>query len=301
MRIIALQNYITFCKPGKKVLLLCVKKLKHIRIILSLLMLVECTAPCLLGISAPEHARVAGYMQLSARAVTVSIAATAGAWLLWMCVTLLLGRVYCASFCPAGTVQDILVRCKGTVTRRPARWRKHPARPVRWWVLAAYAAAVMAGAGMVPMLIEPWPAFVNVIQQASGQGEAAHNMAASIGTGALWGAVCAIVSAILLLAYALASGRDFCNDVCPIGSILALAASRPAMHMALYPDRCTSCLRCEDVCKGGCIDIKTRHIDEARCLRCFNCIAVCPDDAIKFQLNPNGIMTPMLRSPQSSV
>ena len=108
MRIIALQNYITFCKPGKKVLLLCVKKLKHIRIILSLLMLVECAALCLLGISAPEHARVAGYMQLSARAVTVSIAATAGAWLLWMCVTLLLGRVYCASFCPAGTVQPLL-------------------------------------------------------------------------------------------------------------------------------------------------------------------------------------------------
>lgn len=275
------------------------KKLKHIRVILSLLVLVECAALCILGISAPSHARMAGYAQLSARIVTVSLAATAAAWVFWMAVTVLLGRVYCASFCPVGTLQDVAVRCKAAVLRRPPRYRKHAARPVRWWVLAAYAAAVTAGAGMAPLLIEPWPAFINVTEQLAGRAGEAHAIALSAGAGGVWGLACAAVSVVLAGAYALATGRDFCNDVCPIGSILALAGARPAMHIALYPDRCTSCLKCEDVCKGACIDIKTRTIDDARCLRCFNCVAVCPHDAIKYQLNPNGIMTPMLRAPQA--
>lgn len=144
-------------------------------------------------------------------------------------------------------------------------------------------------------MVEPWPALVNVAEQFNGHSSLPHSMAVCAGVGAAWGLVCAGVSAVILVAFALLTGRDLCNDVCPVGSILTLAGSKAAMHIEFYPDRCTACLKCEDVCKAGCIDIKNRTIDDARCLRCFNCIAECPDDALKYQLNPNGIITPLFR------
>lgn len=271
------------------------KRLKHIRVVLALLMLAECVAFVLLGVSAPAHARVAGAIQLSASKLTGALATSAGAWIIWMVVTLLLGRVYCASFCPAGVLQDVVSRGMSLVFRRPLRYRKHEGRAVRWWVLTAYAGAVVAGIGVVALLVDPWPAFMNVVEQVSGHGSDARAIAGEAGLGLLAGFVCGLVSLFVFVGFALATGRDFCNDVCPVGSILALASGRSAMHIELYPDRCTGCLACEDVCKAGCIDIKSRRVDNARCVRCFNCVAECGEDAIRYQLNPNGIITPMFR------
>lgn len=87
------------------------KKLKHIRILISLLMLGECLMLALLGAAAPLHARLAGATQLGGGVIVTSVAATMGAWVLWLIVTLLLGRVYCGAFCPAGALQDIFSVC----------------------------------------------------------------------------------------------------------------------------------------------------------------------------------------------
>lgn len=276
-------------------LLLCVKKLKHIRIVLSLLMLGECMALALLWPSAPKHAVLAGQLELSTSLFASTLAASIGVLAIWVVVTLLLGRVYCAAFCPVGTVMDIVRAGQRKLTGKALICRKREGKPIRWWILGVYAVAVAIGAGIVPLLLEPWPAFVNIVQQLSGQGGEHHAMVVSLGVSGLWGLVCGLVSLLLFIAYSLATGRDFCNDVCPVGSLLALSSHGSAMHIELIPDKCNSCLLCEDVCKAGCIDIKTRRVDNARCLRCFNCVTVCPNDAIRYQLNSNGILTPMFR------
>ena len=264
-------------------------------------MLAECLALAVMGLSAPFHARWAGNIQLTASHLTGAMGSVVGAWVVWLIAALLLGRVYCAAFCPAGVIQDFTVSLTELVRRRRRKWRKRPARPMRWWVLGAYGVAVLSGVAVVPLLVEPWPAFTNMVQQASGHASDTWALAPKAGVGAVWGMACAIVSIILIVVYALVSGRDFCNDICPMGSILALASARSAMHIEFYPDRCTSCLKCEDVCRAGCIDIAARTIDNARCIRCFDCLAVCPDDALRYQLNPNGIITPMFRRARPEV
>ncbi|MBD5230947.1 MAG: 4Fe-4S binding protein [Bacteroidales bacterium] len=272
------------------------KALKHIRVLVSIVMLIECVALVWLGAGAPLHARVAGAMQLSASKIAMGITASVGAWIVWLLATLLLGRVYCSSACPVGTLQDVVRRASCLIKPRP--YRRRAASRTRWWVLAAYAAAVVAGVGIVPLLIDPWPSFVNGVEQSghlAGPGLTHPLLVTRIGLGALWGVLASVASVALIAAWAVMRGRDFCNEVCPVGSILALAAERSMLHLELIPDRCTSCLRCEDVCKAGCIDIKTRTIDNARCVRCFNCLAECPDDAIKYQINRNGIITPMFQ------
>ena len=38
-----------------------------------------------------------------------------------------------------------------------------------------------------------------------------------------------------------------------------------------------------------------RYVDNGRCVRCFDCIAVCPNDAIRLQANRNRPANPLLR------
>lgn len=263
-----------------------------------MVVLVETVAAVLLAAHTPVHARVIGNMQLSGSVIALSLGASIGAWMLWLLATLLLGRVYCSSFCVWGTLQD----CVGYVRRLCGhRWRYREARPVRWWVLGVYVVAVAIGAGIVPLLLEPYAGFMNMLECVGGDAGTTPGVAATLGVGSVWGMVCATLSIAALAIYAWLTGRDFCNDVCPVGSILAITSARSAMHIELYPDRCTSCLRCEDVCKAGCIDIKTRTVDNARCVRCFNCVAECKENAIRYQLNRNGIVTPMMRRSSPTV
>lgn len=274
------------------------KSLKHIRVAVCLVMLAECSVWVIAGLSAPIHSRVAASLQLSPSVVSAGVGATLSAGVLWLLVTFVLGRVYCSSVCPLGTLQDMAIRVRSMVSGRGARrfsYRKSNNR--RFLMLGIYIASFVAAIGCVPLLFEPWPAFVNAVGQASGQG--VHPALKGLEVGATLGVVCAAVSVLLVLVYSMISGRDFCNEVCPVGTVLRLAGTKTLMHIELEPDKCTACLKCQDVCKASCIDIKTRTIDNGRCVRCFNCVAVCNDDAIRFTIDRNGVASPLFQRRRS--
>jgi len=249
-------------------------------------MFVEGSIWVVAGFAAPSQYAFARAVQVSPSLAAAGLGATVAAAVVWLLATFLLGRVYCSSVCPLGTLQDAAIRVRrflpGGSRRRFAY--KRPNRR-RFIMLGIYAIALVSASGIVPLLLEPWPSFVNLISQASGHGM--HYSLVPLGVGGLWGGLCAVASVLLVLV--LMPGRDFCNDVCPVGTVLRLASNRTLMHIELYPDRCTSCLKCQDACKASCIDIKTRTIDNARCVRCFNCLAVCEDDAIRFTTDRGGV------------
>lgn len=259
------------------------KVLKHIRVAVSVVMLFECAVWVLMGISAPRHSAVAAHVQL----VPSALGTTLGAGIFWLVVTLLLGRVYCAGICPAGTLQDIVGRLRW---KRRYRYRRGGGLPQ--WVFAAYAGAIVAGIGAVPLLLEPWPWFAQALGSVAGD---VPQWLAYLGVGAASGAVCALASGVVMGVCALLWGRAWCTDVCPLGTAMGHLSRVAVMHIELIPDRCTSCLKCEDVCKGGCISIKTRSVDNDRCVRCFNCVAVCPDDAIRYTVNRRGIVSALMQ------
>ena len=64
-----------------------------------------------------------------------------------------------------------------------------------------------------------------------------HASLAYLGVGALLGFVCAAVSVVMVMAYAFLAGRDFCNEICPVGTVLGVLSARSAMHIELIPDR----------------------------------------------------------------
>lgn len=264
------------------------RNLKHIRVILSLIFLMEAIVFVALGVSAPPHSAVTFKLQI----IPSMLAASMGATLTWIVVTLLLGRVYCSTLCPLGTIQDVITFSRNRIFRRPIIHRFKATRKMRYDILIIYAVLTIAGTS-AGVLLEPWSWFKGIVGSIFPPHDA--GIFAILATDAIYGIAMAVAAVAILAAYALLTGRDFCNHICPVGTALGLISSRAALHIEIDPDKCISCMKCEDGCKTSCISVKDRIVDNTRCVRCFNCIDHCPNNAIRLQINRNGVMSPMLR------
>ncbi len=264
------------------------RNLKHIRVILSLVFLMEAIVFVALGLAAPPHSAVAFRMQI----IPSMIAASMGATLTWIILTLFLGRIYCSTVCPLGTIQDLFSFSRNRIFRRPLIHRFKPARKMRYDILIIYAVLTIAGTS-VGVLLEPWNWFRGMVGGIFPPHDT--GIFAVLAPNALLGIVMALAAFAVIALYALLTGRDFCNHICPVGTALGLISTRAALHIEIDPDKCISCMKCEDGCKSSCISVKDRIVDNSRCVRCFNCIDHCPNNAIRLQFNRNGVMSPMLR------
>ncbi|MEO0292766.1 MAG: 4Fe-4S dicluster domain-containing protein [candidate division WOR-3 bacterium] len=83
--------------------------------------------------------------------------------------------------------------------------------------------------------------------------------------------------------FSLKEGRFYCNSICPLGTFLSLVSFRSLCRIEIDKLRCTSCGICEFNCKGSCINSKEKIIDDFSCIRCFNCLSICPFSAIRFR------------------
>jgi ferredoxin len=97
--------------------------------------------------------------------------------------------------------------------------------------------------------------------------------------------VLAATAALLLLVVILAArrGRVFCNSLCPVGALLALASRLSLFRIRIDQGRCNTCAQCSVVCKAECIDLKHKRVDFSRCVACFDCIPACPESGIGYR------------------
>ena len=86
---------------------------------------------------------VPALLRLPARAAVVTVLALA-------LLTLLLGRVYCSTLCPLGTLQDVLIRLGAGLRRRPRFRSVRPPAAVQLGV-AALAGALAAAGWLLPL------------------------------------------------------------------------------------------------------------------------------------------------------
>lgn len=267
------------------------KRLRTIRIVVTVLFLAASIAYFVAG------ARVSALAVYSERLQVVpsAIATCIGITLFWLAATLVFGRVYCSSVCPVGTILDGAISVRKVLRKRrglsPFRY-KHPYKR-RYDIAVIYAICLLVGLVAVPLLLEPWQIFRSIVSVVHPSAMSADWLRFGVGAGV--GIAAGAVSLLLLLLAGLLYGRDFCNFVCPLGAAYALLYTRTIYHIEIDPDKCGGCLKCEEECPSSCIKVVSRFVDNARCVKCFDCIAVCPDDAIHYQANRNRPRSPLLR------
>ncbi len=173
-------------------------------------------------------------------------------------VSFLFGRFYCSFVCPLGLIQDAI----SLVTRK---FSKAPVNlPWLRYAIAGFVfAALFCGAPFFLRMLDPYA------------------NAGRIVAAFRFGGLVALAAIVLL---ALFRRRAFCVTLCPVGTLLGLAAKRGVFGMRIGGD-CVKCGKCAKGCPTGAIDVAAQIIDNERCIRCAKCAASCPRDAISFGIN----------------
>lgn len=224
-------------------------------------------------------------------------------------LTFVFGRIYCSVICPLGILQDVITRIAlwsdKIFKRRIANSYRKPSTALRISVLALFVTLFVAGFySLAPAtfagLLEPFGAFGRIVHSfISPIWDAANNYLADKstenGTYTFYqvhhpaSVVAFITAAVTLAVIAVFSwwrGRDYCNTICPVGTILGYLSQYAIFKPVIDTSKCDGCSKCAGHCKASCINSRTHTIDYSRCVACMDCISTCPQKAISYSFAP---------------
>jgi ferredoxin len=144
-----------------------------------------------------------------------------------LAATLLFGRTFCASVCPLGAIQELLLLRPTTVPSWLAAGLG--ILPVVYLALALLYAST--GSAYVICRYDP---FVGLFR-----------------FGATWNMLVVGGSIVLIGVFV---GRPYCRFLCPYGVLLGWASKLSWKRVTVSPDACAKCRLCEEVCPYGAID-----------------------------------------------
>ena len=222
----------------------------------------------------------------------------AAGFILVLVLTAFFGRIYCSAICPLGIFQDAVswIRKK---TKRKHRYRF--GKPQNWWrygFLVLPLLILLVGKSLIGIsLLDPYSIFGRI---ASDLFQPVYMWLNNLLAGGLermnvfvlypenitpTRGLTYVIPALmigLLFWFSFTRGRLYCNTICPVGTLLGLLSRVSFFRIRMIEELCTKCGKCAIACKASCIRIKTLEVDFSRCVGCYNCISVCPEDAIKY-------------------
>lgn len=234
------------------------------------------------------------------------------ALLLLIAMTLVLGRVYCSVICPLGLYQDAVIRLRSWFGR-PKKKQKNrfgytrPWRRTRLTILTCFVVLLILGlttatAAALAGLLEPYSAYGRMASQIFAPAyDWVNNCLAD------WSAaegnyiftpvtifvtvpvlVVAFITMAVVTAMAWNGGRDYCNIICPVGTILGYMSKYALLRPMIDASVCNGCRKCERNCKAKCINGREHKIDHTRCVACMDCIDNCSTGAIRYTWRRSG-------------
>ena len=201
--------------------------------------------------------------------------------LLTVILTLLFGRIYCSVICPLGIMQDLFTWFGGQKWLKKLwrhlghnRWHFEKGHHrLRHGILIVFLVLLLV-AHPIASLIEPYSLFGRIVTSLSmSQDEGSFLFISSL------------LFFVGISVWAFIDGRAWCNNVCPVGSILGLLSKHSLFRITVDADKCTNCRSCERKCKAKCIDIEHHTVDTSRCVDCFDCLEKCQTGALSFSRN----------------
>ncbi len=285
--------------------IMSLKKLKYIRIVISLLIFsflllffLNVHNGWLDGVST-VLLRLQLFPSLI-RFFAVAFSVSSLGFLVVILLTFLFGRIYCSSLCPLGTLQDIISNISRRFRKKlKRRFVYNPSKKsiLRYSVLAAAVLLWFFGSLFLINLLDPFSNFgkitvtlfqpvfswlnnsLSFFMQSRDIYTLSPMLAQSLPIDAVAVSVGIFATVFIMSAF---RGRFFCNTLCPAGSILGLVSTRSVFQIRFREEACTMCRKCEFACKGECIDSINKTVDASRCVSCFNCFTVCKQEGLYF-------------------
>jgi ferredoxin len=231
-------------------------------------------------------------------------------------LTFIFGRIYCSILCPMGIFQDIIshlhIAISGKKQRKIGKFAYHaPRSKTRNIILACFIVLIALGlfniiTATIASIIEPYSAYGRMVTALfSPIYDAANNALADWAANndsylfypvahhtSLIVSVIAAITIVVVGAFAWLSGRDYCNTICPVGTLLGFISKHSILHPVINLSKCNGCRSCERHCKAHCINAKQHDIDLSRCVACMDCISACKQHAISYTRRKQTVSTP---------
>ncbi len=213
-------------------------------------------------------------------------------------LTVLLGRAYCSAICPLGILQDFFIRAGKLFNIRKRFKYQKPYFKLRNIILVLVVISLFTGSLLLVNILDPYSLygkFANRLLMPAGIWLNNHIATALESQGIYYlfridiiplktfTLVLPVLIILVLTIMAGKHGRLYCNTICPVGTILGWISRYSAFRIDYDRMKCSKCGKCSFACKAECMNIKDLTIDYTRCVACFNCLPVCPDDAINYK------------------
>jgi len=186
----------------------------------------------------------------------------------------LFGRLYCSVVCPLGIAQDIVRLCVGwAFPKRFSRPFSRTVIAVRLAVLGLFVVGAFFG---FTGLIAPYGIFGRFLAVGVRR----------VGEPSVLVFAWAISMFVLVMVLSLVRARWWCNQVCPVGTLLGLFVRWSFFHVRVDEAKCVKCGLCAKKCGKGALAVRedrTIAVDTASYIACFDCVGSCRKGALKWR------------------
>ncbi|MFZ0448816.1 MAG: 4Fe-4S binding protein [Desulfatiglandaceae bacterium] len=227
-------------------------------------------------------------------------------------VTLLFGRLFCGFICPFGTIHHLVGSLRPSLrsARRIQASQKSPGQRIKYFLLFTLLVSAVLGLNLSGLL-DPISFLFRSIALAllPGVGVALNSLfhaladshtkilnLLSYGAEILMAPVFGYEPQVYRMAWFMGllflvllflnriRPRFWCRFLCPLGALLGLCSRMSLLRLEKDGEKCTDCKRCTSICQGAASPEPGLTWQSGECITCFNCIAVCPEDALAFRV-----------------
>lgn len=194
--------------------------------------------------------------------------------LIWLVVTLIVGRGWCSWICFYGGWEEGFSNIGKK--RRLNLLSKN--KELREFQIGFFVFIVLASLCELSCIYCEWFCPFKLVTEYSPMNSIPSLIAGVIFIGLFLG--------LVVILPILTKRRTQCGSLCPFGAFAALTDKVSMFKIKIDTDKCKGCMKCAMSCKFGAIDIKTIQDKKGRpefnCAKCGDCISVCPENAISY-------------------
>jgi len=202
-------------------------------------------------------------------------------FLIFVVMSLVLKRAFCAWLCPVGTLSEYLWKAGRKLLGRNLvlpRWLDLPLRSIKYLLMAFFVFIIggMSGAALEDFMTQPYGILADV--------KMLHFFVHMSSTALAVIAVLALLSVLV---------KNFwCRYACPYGAVMSVVSLLSPVAVRRDVESCIACGKCAKACPQGLPVDRLMQIRSAECTACLECVASCgTENALQFALIPRSATT----------